>query len=283
MLVPVISQDDLRKTLAPQYWTYLDKVGIHSLLAVPLRAHGKIIGNLAMSRQRPDVRYTAADQTLVGDLAERAAMAIQNAQLHRALGDALAGTERQVIERTQEIANGNAELVQRVGELERAHASLRASESHFRAVTETASEGIVSADGRGNIIYFNRGAERMFGFGASEVLGKPLTILMPERFREPHLKGLARFLGTGEAHVIGKTVELAGRRNDGTEFPIELSLATWSAAGDVFLRRSSVTSPSANACSSSSNGATVSLSSLHMLHRTIFKSRSAWCAVLCSS
>jgi light-regulated signal transduction histidine kinase (bacteriophytochrome) len=59
------------------------------------------------------------------------------------------------------------------------------------------------------------------------VSGGRLTTLMPERFQEAHRAGLARYLTTGEAHVIGKTVELAGRRKDGSEFPLELSLASW--------------------------------------------------------
>ena len=50
---------------------------------------------------------------------------------------------------------------------------------------------------------------------------------MPERFHDDHRRGLARFLSTGQGNVIGKTVELVGRRNDGSEFPMDLSLAAW--------------------------------------------------------
>src|SRR2546422_7414238 len=56
---------------------------------------------------------------------------------------------------------------------------------------------------------------------------------MPERFRDAHRAGLARYLATGEAHVVGKTVELAGRAKDGREFPLELSLASWKQGSDV--------------------------------------------------
>lgn len=66
------------------------------------------------------------------------------------------------------------------------------------------------------------------------MIGKPLTVLMPERFHEAHGRGFRRFLATGEAHVIGRTVEVSGRRADGAEFPLELSLATWQAGGEVF-------------------------------------------------
>jgi two-component system sensor kinase FixL len=57
---------------------------------------------------------------------------------------------------------------------------------------------------------------------------------MPERFHEAHRRGLERYLTTGEARVIGKTVELAGRRRDGSEFPLELSLSTWKSRRGAF-------------------------------------------------
>ncbi|MCI0717868.1 MAG: PAS domain S-box protein, partial [Acidobacteria bacterium] len=110
---------------------------------------------------------------------------------------------------------------------------LKRAEEKFRAVAETANDAIVSADTSGHITYFNRAAERIFGYRVDEVVGRPLTLLMPERFHEAHRQGLRRFLATGESHVIGKTVELAGRRKDGTEFPLELSLSTWMVAGEV--------------------------------------------------
>src|SRR5712692_6561409 len=119
-------------------------------------------------------------------------------------------------------------------ERRRAEESRRAIEEKFRAVAETANDAIVSADSRGNISYFNKAAERTFGYPAADVLGKPLTVLMPEPFHDAHQRGLARFLSTGEAHVIGKTIELTGKRKDGSEFPLELSLATWKAPEGIF-------------------------------------------------
>src|SRR5438270_500157 len=107
-------------------------------------------------------------------------------------------------------------------------------EEGFRAVAETAADAIVSADKRGHITYCNPGAERIFGYAARDVIGRPLTLLMPQRFHDAHRQGLARFLTTGEARVIGRTVELVGQRKEGTEFPFELSLASWKVGGDTF-------------------------------------------------
>lgn len=108
-----------------------------------------------------------------------------------------------------------------------AEQSLRESEEKFRAVAQTANDAIVSSDGKGKIIYFNQAAERIFDRTAEETVGQPLTILMPQRYQTPHQQGFARFMASGEPHVIGRTVELAGLNKKGEEFPIELSLSTW--------------------------------------------------------
>jgi len=112
--------------------------------------------------------------------------------------------------------------------------NLHESREQFRAVTETASDAIISADRQGTIVYFNRAAERIFGYSAREALGEPLTLLMPERFQQPHTLGLQRFLATRQARIIGKTLELVARKKDGKEFPIEISVASWGTPKGTF-------------------------------------------------
>jgi PAS domain S-box-containing protein len=99
-------------------------------------------------------------------------------------------------------------------------------EAHFGALLEAAPDGVVIADGDGSIVLVNAQTERLFGYERGGLIGQPLTILMPERFRKAHEEGLSRAASGGEQRVIGKTVELVGRRKDGTEFPLELSLAS---------------------------------------------------------
>ena len=77
---------------------------------------------------------------------------------------------------------------------------VRLSEARFRAVTETASDGVISADRHGIVRYFNPGAERIFGHAEQDIVGQSLTELMPERFRGAHTQGLQRYLGSREAH-----------------------------------------------------------------------------------
>ncbi|MCF8198496.1 MAG: PAS domain S-box protein [Sulfuritalea sp.] len=108
-----------------------------------------------------------------------------------------------------------------------AEIALRKSEEQFRAIAQSANDAIVTADGSGQIVNWNHGAEAIFGYSEAEAIGQDLTILMPARFRKPHLAGLSRVREGGKPRVMGAPVELNGQRKDGSEFPLELSLAQW--------------------------------------------------------
>jgi PAS domain S-box-containing protein len=97
-------------------------------------------------------------------------------------------------------------------------------------VTDAAADAIVSADVHGLVRSWNKAAERLFGWRAEEVLGRPLTMIMPQRLRDRHEQGLARVRQTGHSELAGATIELAALRRDGTEFPIELSIGMWKSA-----------------------------------------------------
>src|ERR671913_1841678 len=109
---------------------------------------------------------------------------------------------------------------------------LRKSEARYRTVLEAAFDAIVTITPEGIVRWFNRGAVRIFGYRAEEVIGQPVTLLMPERYRDLCVAGLRRYLQTGEARVVGGTTELVGLRNDGCEFPIEMSLGEMHENGD---------------------------------------------------
>src|ERR687897_585557 len=102
---------------------------------------------------------------------------------------------------------------------------LRKSEARYRTVLDAAFDAIVTITPDGIVRWFNRGAERIFGYRAEEIIGQPVTLLMPERYRELCVAGLHRYLRTGEARVVGGTTELVGLRKDGSEFPMEMTLA----------------------------------------------------------
>jgi len=112
--------------------------------------------------------------------------------------------------------------------------ALRESEERFRSVAQTAAEGIINIDSDGNVVFWNKAAEIIFGYSTDEMIGRSLALVMPERFREAHQRGMRRVASTGESRVVGTTVEVAGLAKDGHEFPAELSLATWKTVEGVF-------------------------------------------------
>jgi PAS domain S-box-containing protein len=92
---------------------------------------------------------------------------------------------------------------------------------------ESAIDAIISADVLGNIRSWNSAATSLFGFTEEEVIGQPIELIIPDRFRNRHREGIRRVSSGGPSRVIGKTVEVAAVRKNGSEFPVELSLATW--------------------------------------------------------
>lgn len=129
-----------------------------------------------------------------------------------------------------ELRRTNAELSREMAERKQAEGALRASEERFRAITDSANDAIVSAASSGAIVSWNRGAEAIFGYQAAEILGSPVTRLIPGRHHA--LDGFAQWSGS---HFDGTAVELVGARKDGAEFPLEISLSTWSTAQGNFV------------------------------------------------
>lgn len=111
---------------------------------------------------------------------------------------------------------------------------VRESEEKFRSVAQSASDAIISADAEGVIISWNHGAERMFGHTEVEAVGKPVTIIIPKRYRSAHRGGIARHAETGATGHLGEHLEFEGLRADGTEFPLELVLSRWHMRGGYY-------------------------------------------------
>lgn len=105
----------------------------------------------------------------------------------------------------------------------RAEQQLRENEVRFRALTETAADSIVTIDAGSTIRYANPATETLFGYRANELVGKPLTKLMPERMRKSHEIGLARYIRTGKRNIPWSGVQLPALHRDGHEFPVEIA------------------------------------------------------------
>jgi PAS domain S-box-containing protein len=96
-------------------------------------------------------------------------------------------------------------------------------EEKYRLVVETASDAVISLDETSAILLANPATARVFGYDPAELIGKPLTVLMPEFLRKLHEAGFKRYLATGQRHINWQGTELTGLRKNGQEFPVEVS------------------------------------------------------------
>ncbi len=99
------------------------------------------------------------------------------------------------------------------------------AELRFRELVESAPDGIIVCDREGAIMLVNAQTERMFGYARADLLGKPIEILIPERLRGRHPAHVRGYTGAPRSRPMGTGLELSGRRKDGTEFPVEISLS----------------------------------------------------------
>ena len=126
--------------------------------------------------------------------------------------------------------------VQDITERWQAEDALRTSEERLASMIATAMDGIISTDENQHIVLFNQTAEKMFGYKASEVIGKPIAMLMPQRFRAAHAEHMRSFSqNQGEARPMGLRQPVGALRASGEEFPIEASISQVAVAGKMFL------------------------------------------------
>ncbi|MGH8094931.1 MAG: PAS domain S-box protein [Chthoniobacterales bacterium] len=102
---------------------------------------------------------------------------------------------------------------------------LRDIAARLRGIVETAVDGIITIDHRGIVETINPAAERIFGYAANEVIGRNVSMLMPEPYRSEHDGYIEHYHKTGERRIIGIGREVRGRRKDGTEFPMDLAVS----------------------------------------------------------
>lgn len=118
-----------------------------------------------------------------------------------------------------------ASLLASVMAWQSAESALQASQAQVHAILDTTVDGIISIDAKGLVLAFNKAAERIFGYEVAEVIGRNISMLMPEPYYSEHDAYLEAYHTTGRRKIIGIGREVMGRRKDGTVFPMYLGVS----------------------------------------------------------
>ena len=141
------------------------------------------------------------------------------------------GTLGWTFSRAIPLQDANGEIVEWLGAAsditgrKQAQEALAASESRLRALLNSASQGVVAIDESGRMVLVNVKIEEMFGYTRDELLGQPLEVMLPERYRTAHDEDLQRYFAHPHTRVMGLGIDLCGRSKNGVEFPVEVSLS----------------------------------------------------------
>jgi PAS domain S-box-containing protein len=204
---------------------FLADLSPKSAMIVPLTARGQTLGAFTLVWSKSGRRYGPADLAVAKELADRVALAIENARLYQEAQTLNVELERRVTRRTAELQATNNKLAGEIAERKQVENALRKSKTWFEGLFESAPDTTVLVNGEGRIIRVNKQVEAMFGYTQTELQDKPVEILLPTRFRGRHVQHRSTYYAEPRIRSMGVGLELYGRRKDGSEFPVEITLS----------------------------------------------------------
>jgi two-component system sensor kinase FixL len=168
----------------------------------------------ATGKPAVDLDRAARDQTVRGEAW----------RVHKGGSEYLAEVTTVALRDADGALRGYGQILVDATERKAAEVALARSALHLRSILATVPDPMIVIDHRGVILSFSAAAERLFGYSEADVIGSNVSMLMPSPDRERHDSYLERYLDTGERRVIGMGRIVVGRRRDGTDFPMELSV-----------------------------------------------------------
>jgi PAS domain S-box-containing protein len=129
---------------------------------------------------------------------------------------------------------GSFSIIRDLTEQRKAESELRESAERFRAIAESSLDAIITADTQSRITFCNPAAERMFGYSAEELIGQPGNMLVAERFRDQDRVGYKHVVQENMSRLAGRLLEACGLRKDRQEFPVEISVTTYTIDNNIY-------------------------------------------------
>ena len=200
-----------------------------SIVPLGLGLQGEI-GVIVAGSERADFPQQT-ERLILSVAANQASIGLQEAWLRSKQKGVASELDQRVAQRTTELAAVNEELRKEIADRKHAEEDLRSSEEKHRVIIEAANDAVLSMDERGDILLANPATKRIFGYDPVEIVGRPMTMLMPEMMRKLHENGFKRYLTTGKRHLNWQGVEVTAQRKDGQEFPVEVSFGELTSDG----------------------------------------------------
>ncbi len=217
----ILAIPDIPNAAIPQEIKQLLKqFQIQAKLVVPILSQKELKGLLVAHQCSSSRKWQKNEIELLTQLADQIGVALSQAQL-------LDNLESMVKERTIELTTTNQLLQAEIEEREQTEVALRENQRKLAGILDNADEAIISVNEQQQIELFNQGAEKIFGYKATEIMGQPLDILLPEVFREIHRQHIDLF---GKSVENSRTMaernnRVFGLRKNGVEFPAEASIS----------------------------------------------------------
>ncbi len=207
-------------SIAPEVKLLLTQFQIQAKLVVPILSQNNLQGLLIAHQCYAPRQWQEPEIQLLKQLADQIGVALSQAQL-------LDNLEASVAQRTTELTTTNNLLQAEIAERKQTEAILRENQQKLAGILDNADEAIISINEQQQIQLFNQGAEKIFGYQAQEIMGKPLDLLLPEVFRQVHRQHIQQFAQSTKQsrQMTERNTKVFGRCKNGQQFPAEASVA----------------------------------------------------------
>lgn len=223
---PDISKSDL-ELRAPdeKFYKILMDLGLHSAMILPLIARGHTLGTITFVWAESKQTYTERDINLAQELAQRAALAIDNVSLYQEARTLNEELENKVHKRTAQLQRMNTKLEGEIVEKIQAQHELERNRALFSDLFEMSPDAIFLVEQSGNILRANARAAEIFGYEKNELIGSDIEQLIPEHARKVHIEHRTKYQAEPQRRTMGTGYELQGSSKNGDKFPVDVMLS----------------------------------------------------------